>query len=474
MADRSATPQEIRTHLERILASRDFASAPRLSAFLRFVVDTALDGKSAEIKESLIAVEVYGRPPDYNPQIDSTVRVEAGRLRTRLHKWYGSEGGNERIRIELPKGGYVPVFQCVQESRRQYTAAAAAVLLGIFATVFAWSRTDLRIPDAETMEIYNRAHDLLRIPVLKDGPTERVPDTVLEAVQLFRAVTKRSPGFAKGWAGLAEAAEWEYELRGNKPPQRLAEAKAAGLRAVQADASDAEAWTVLTSISFFREWDLKGAERASRRAVELQPRNVTARQRYIDVLRAEGRRDEARAELERAIAIQPAAAALRVRRATMLWEDGQYEQALAESRAAASLTNVPPVYPAALRLQGVCLEQLGNATEAEKLFRRVLQLQPHDQWAEPALAHLMARTGRAAQAESMLVHLRSHREQGRLNRVAEAVVQAGFGRPEESLIALEQAANERDDDLVLAALDPRLRLLRSEPRFRIVFERLRS
>jgi Tfp pilus assembly protein PilF len=474
MSDRSATSQEIRTHLERILASREFESAPRLSAFLRFVVETTLDGKAREIKESLIAVEVYGRPADYNPQIDSTVRVEAGRLRVRLQKWYGTEGANERIRIELPKGGYVPVFHRVQEFLRPTAAAAAAVLLGVCAAVFGWPRTDVRIPDAETIETYNRAHDLLRIPVLKDGPSERVPDTVLEAVQLFRAVTKRSPGFAKGWAGLAEAAEWEYELRGNKPPERLAEAKAAGLRAVQLDEADAAAWTVLTSITFFREWDLQGAERAARRAVELEPRNVKARQRYIDVLRAQARRDEARAELERAIAIQPAAAALRVRRATMLFEDGHYEQALAESRAAASLTNVPPVYPAALRLQGLCLEQLGNATEAENLFRRVLQLQPHDPWAEPALAHLLARTGRTAEAESMLDHLRSHREQGRLNRVAEAVVQAGFGQPKAALTALEQAARERDDDLVLAALDPRLRLLRSEPRFQFLFDGLRS
>jgi tetratricopeptide (TPR) repeat protein len=474
LPSRAATPQEIRTHLERILANREFASSPRLSGFLRFVVETTLDGKAGEIKESLIAVEVYGRAPDYNPQIDSTVRVEAGRLRRRLEKWYESEGKNEAIRIELPKGRYVPAFHRVHESRRPHAAAAAALLLSLFAAVFAWSRTDLRTPDAETMEIYHRAHDLLRIPVLKDGPTEGVPDTVLEAVQLFRAVSKRSPGFAKGWTGLAEAAEWEYELRGNKPPERLAEAKAAALRAVRLDDGDAEAWTVLTSISFFREWDLKGAERASRHAVELQPRNVKARQRYVDILRAQGRRDEARAELERAIAIQPTAAALRVRRATMLFEDGQYERALAEARAAASLTNVMPVYPAALRLQAACLEQLRNPTEAEELFRRVLEIQPHDPWAEPGLAHLMARTGRTAEAQSMLVHLRSHRSQGRLNRVAEAVVQTGFGRPQAALTALEQASSERDDDLVLAALDPRFQRLQSDPRFQILFKRLRS
>ncbi len=375
----------------------------------------------------------------------------------------------------MPKGRYVPTFHRVHESRKSHATVAAALFLGIFAAVFAWSQIDVGAPDdAETMEIYHRAQDLLRIPVLKDGPTERVPDTVLEAVQLFRAVTRRTPSFAKGWTGLAEAAEWEYELRGNQPPERLAEAKAAALQAVQLDAADAEAWTVLTSISFFREWDLKGAERASRRAVQLQPRNVKARQRYIDILRAQGRRDEARAELERSIAVQPTAAALRVRRATMLFEDEEYERAFAEARAAASLTNVIPVYPATLRLQGACLEQLGNAREAEKLFRLVLQLQPHDPWAEPGLAHLLARIGRTAEAQSMLEHVRSHRNQGRLNRVAEAIVQTGFGRPEAALIALKQASTERDDDLVLAALDPRFQPLRSDPRFQILFKRLRS
>jgi tetratricopeptide (TPR) repeat protein len=476
MACRIPTPEEVRTHLERILGSREFASAPRLSAFLRFVVETTLQGKADDIKESLIGVEVYGRPADYNPQIDSTVRVEAGRLRARLQKWYEAEGAaNDGVRIELPKGRYVPVFhRSIRVRPRRLQVAAAVMALGVFATAFSWSRKDIRHPDAATMETYHRAQDLLRIPVLKDGPTERIPDTVIEAVQLFRAVVKASPGFAKAWTGLAEAAEWEYEVRGNQPAERLAEAKAAALRAVQLDAADPEAWTVLTSIAFYREWDLRTAERASQRALELQPRNTKARQRHVDVLRAQGRREEARAELERGIAIQPAAAPLRLRRAMMLFEDGQYQKSLEEARAAASLTNVMRVYPVALWLQGACLEQLGKAGEAEKLFRLALQHQPHDPAAEPALAHLLARTGRTAEAESMLVHVRSHRAHGRPNRVAEALVQAGLGRREAALAALDQAWTERDDELVLAALDPRLESLRGEPRFRTLFERLRS
>jgi tetratricopeptide (TPR) repeat protein len=473
MSARAATPEEVRTQLERILRSREFASAPRLSGFLRFVVETTLAGRSGEIKESLIAVEVYGRPADYNPQIDSTVRVEAGRLRARLAKWYGSEGRTNSVRIDLPKGGYVPVFHRIHAPRR-LPAVPAVAALGILAAVFLWSRTGAQPPDAETMDIYHRAQDLLRIPVHKDGPLARVPDTVPEAVHLFRAVTKRSPEFAKGWTGLAEAAEWEYELRGNQPKERLAEAKAAAVRAVQIDPRDAEAWTVLTSIAFFRERDLKGAEQAARRALELQPRNVKARQRYIDILRAQGRRDEARAELERTIAVQPAAAALRVRRGTLFLEDGQPERALAEAREGASLTNLPPAYPAALWLQGVSLEQLGRTAEAEEVFRKALQYLPHDPWAEPALAHLLARTGRGAEAESMLAHIRSHHGHGRLNRVAEAVVQTALGRVDAAVAAVERAWQEGDDDLLLAALDPRLQPLRSDSRFQAVFARLRS
>src|SRR5688572_11198699 len=95
--------EEIRTHLERVLVSPEFTGAPRLARFLSFVVETALAGNSEQIKESLVAVEVYGRRPDYNPQIDSTVRVEAGRLRARLRDYQESSGKQDAVQIELPK-----------------------------------------------------------------------------------------------------------------------------------------------------------------------------------------------------------------------------------------------------------------------------------------------------------------------------------------------------------------------------------
>jgi serine/threonine-protein kinase len=105
--------QAARKELERVLASPGFARNERLARFLRFVVERYLEGRNDEIKESVLAVEVFGRSPDYDPRQDSIVRTEASRLRTRLSEYYLGGGKDDPIVIELPKGGYVPVLRQV-------------------------------------------------------------------------------------------------------------------------------------------------------------------------------------------------------------------------------------------------------------------------------------------------------------------------------------------------------------------------
>ncbi|MFN7933626.1 MAG: hypothetical protein U0R19_09875 [Bryobacteraceae bacterium] len=79
--------------------------------FLQFTVGEALSGHSGDLKESLIGIAVFDRQPDYDPRIDPIVRVEARRLRAKLEQYYQQEGKSEAIRIDLPRGSYVPVFQ---------------------------------------------------------------------------------------------------------------------------------------------------------------------------------------------------------------------------------------------------------------------------------------------------------------------------------------------------------------------------
>ena len=98
--------------LEKVLHSRTLQNSENLKAFLRFVVEKTLSDETVQLKEYTIATEVFGRRSDYDPRIDSVVRVQAGRLRTKLQEYYTAEGKNDQIVIDLPKGHYHPVFSC--------------------------------------------------------------------------------------------------------------------------------------------------------------------------------------------------------------------------------------------------------------------------------------------------------------------------------------------------------------------------
>jgi TolB-like protein len=111
---------EVRIELDRILASAVFVNAARLRRFLKFVVDEALAGRAERLKEYVIGVEVFDRDPQYDPRLDSIVRVEAGRVRTKLEEYYNNGGGADAVTIRLPKGSYAPAFE-----RRSACAPAA-------------------------------------------------------------------------------------------------------------------------------------------------------------------------------------------------------------------------------------------------------------------------------------------------------------------------------------------------------------
>src|SRR4030095_664580 len=106
-------PAAVRSVLDHVLASQTFVNSGRLSRMLRFVVEHTLDGQSDQLKEYLLGVEVFDRPPEYDPRLDSIVRVEARRLRAKLSEYYETDGAGDALRIRLAKGGYAPTFERV-------------------------------------------------------------------------------------------------------------------------------------------------------------------------------------------------------------------------------------------------------------------------------------------------------------------------------------------------------------------------
>jgi hypothetical protein len=110
------TKEEKLTQLEKILHGRSLQGSENLKAFLRFVVDRAIEGQESQLKEYVIATEVFGRGKGFDSRIDSVVRVQAGRLRTKLQEYYATEGKGDEIVIDLPKGQYTPVFSYARRS----------------------------------------------------------------------------------------------------------------------------------------------------------------------------------------------------------------------------------------------------------------------------------------------------------------------------------------------------------------------
>src|SRR5215467_16261342 len=117
--------EEKLAQLERVLHGRALHGSDNLKAFLRFIVDRSIEDQEGQLKEYVIATEVFGRGNDFDSRVDSVVRVQAGRLRTKLHEYYETEGKDDRVIIVLPKGQYSPVFSYAQkiEDRDSYHEA---------------------------------------------------------------------------------------------------------------------------------------------------------------------------------------------------------------------------------------------------------------------------------------------------------------------------------------------------------------
>jgi len=172
MASAENHVESLRRQLERVLASPGFARSERLSRLLRFVVERHLEGRDTELKESLIAIEVFGRPPDYDLKLDSIVRSEAARLRSRLIEYYAGEGSEDPVVIELPKGGYAPQFRQpetapartdgVRETRSRgvwLVATLAGLVVALAAMGWWWVQRKSAPIAIAVMPLENLSHD---------------------------------------------------------------------------------------------------------------------------------------------------------------------------------------------------------------------------------------------------------------------------------------------------------------------------
>lgn len=175
---------DVRLSLAAIVASSAFHASPQLAAFLRFVVEATLSGRSEQIKGYTIAVEALGRDSAFDPQTDPIVRVEAGRLRRALDRYYAGPGQADTVVIELPRGSYVPAFRQrvpAQSVSRLWTATTAILAavqrrsglgLAVASGIAAYAAFDLLILD---QVLYQREPKTTSVANADPVTTARIP-----------------------------------------------------------------------------------------------------------------------------------------------------------------------------------------------------------------------------------------------------------------------------------------------------------
>jgi tetratricopeptide (TPR) repeat protein len=446
---------DVRRALDRILASRRFAGSPRLSGFLQFVVERTAAGAAGEIKESVIAAEVYGRGAGYDPQKDSLVRAEASRLRRVLDEYYAGEGAGEALRIEIPRGTYVPQITHrhsptilpggSQRKRLLWLLAAAGSVSLLIAGAWAIATAPAPSgPSPETVQLYLKAADMLESVYDRSLPAGSESPQLREAFELAEAVTRQSPAYAPGWAVLAKASYRIARADRARFDEWIARSRAAAERAVALDPEQAKAWTLLGRIRFFIDWDLDGAEKAYRKGIPLNLLDPESVPEYFDLLRFRGKHREAQAAVGALLGQAAQSYLLRVQQARLLIDLGRIEDA--ERLAETGLSSGKPGAWMHL-VKARCALKRQDRVSARAHLETALALEPGHRSCLHMLGMIYAGSGERDKAEQILRQLEPLPARGTNVEYSMAVIWMMLGDEAKSLQWLGEGLKFRDPAL---------------------------
>jgi len=225
---RSISDEDARIALDALVESDTFSGSERLIGFLAYVVNEVLDGRGDVIRAKSIALDVYHYEPDEIERRESVVRVDAGRVRRKLQKYYEEEGKVDPVQIDLPKGGYVPVFRSLPKGHSQKAPESSSggairnyIALGtVFLVVIAFAVWQYQARPQDS--VAGADADKTRRAVLFDTSPQRLeavnlaqkgrelifpafdPGRLTAAMLIFEAAINLDATYEGGYAGAAQ------------------------------------------------------------------------------------------------------------------------------------------------------------------------------------------------------------------------------------------------------------------------------
>ena len=297
----------------------------------------------------------------------------------------------------------------------------------------------------------------------------RTPEGLQNALDYFRQALAQDPAYAPAYAGLAQYYSLLPFYTSTPSSEAFAKAKMAATKALELDQYLPEAHASLAYVLAYDAWDWSGAERAYRRALALQPSGADAHHALSRLLAARGRIPEAIAEAERAHVLDPLSLVAHANIGIIAYFGRDYAEA--RRRMTATL-ELDPTFTVAHWGLGLVHEQLGQTDEAIAAFQKVIALQGRGRNVVASLGHVLAASGRKAEAEEILTELMKQGRTGPIQPYMVALVLVGLGRNDEAITLLEQAYDQRSTLLSYLDRDPRFDPLRTSPRFMDLLRRM--
>ena len=298
----------------------------------------------------------------------------------------------------------------------------------------------------------------------------RTEEGLLKAVDFFEKAIAEDGQYAQAYSGLSDA----YGLLGHygalSPAEVWTKAASNAAWAVLCDEHSVEAHTSLAHVKSTQDWDWAGAEREFQRAISLDSRYSTAHHWYaVSFLAPVGRMEEAREEMFLAQALDPISPIISRDIARIHYFMGDYEAALEQCDHTIELN---PHFTPAYSLLGFVQERRGEFEESSAAFHRAIQLSPQGPSMQVALGHSLALSGKQEEALEILRDALDLASKRYVSPFELALLHFALGKTNEGFQWLEKAFQDRCFELVYLKVDPRLELVKSDPRFTALFTKL--
>ena len=290
------------------------------------------------------------------------------------------------------------------------------------------------------------------------------------ALEFFKEAARLDPNYAMAHVGIGDFYIWAGIFHRLAPADCYPQAKAAAITALQIDETLSEAHAVLAFATLCYDHDFRRAEELYRRSIELNANYANAHQWYSNLLTATGRFSEGLREVMRAVEINPLSPMDLAMLCWTLYQSGDFERAIAEAQ---KVIAVDPNFPISYIPLSAALERVGRYDEAIAAGRKAAELLRGTIVPLWALGHALAVAGRRDEAREILAEMHRTSKQGRyVSAYHSAIIHAGLNETDEAFSCLEKAYRDRDPWMTWLATEPKLKALRSDPRYGDLLERV--